>query len=454
MSFSKNKISLTRNEYASNMGMFLIGTFSMTQIHVIGNIGISEFVVFIIAPFYFFSEYRHMARTGFLAFISLTFLSLAGCCLSAYCNKTPMPYFLRGFAAPYGILAFTIVMHRLMRINLDSGKYYLLGNALSMIINVFVFQYGAEVDGLAGGEYGVEAVAGIVNSPIFWIGRLKPWVMLPIAGWYLETPFIYSFLAPIAFALFCMITTISGRSAAITLVFSSFLIFLGRKKRNSMIFLKKQFFLIVVLLAVGVIGLKITYSVCAANGLLGYESQQKYLAQTRGNDSLLSILMGGRMGTFVGLFACFDKPIIGHGSWALDTNDYVESFLLKYGTQEDFVQHIKNQEYLRRSGMPDARLLPCHSHLVGFWAWYGILGLIFWLYVIWVYVRQLKDYMHIVPQWFGLFAALIPSAFWGILFSPFAGRHSTPFLVGYCLFAKAIAEGKVFLPRRMLQKID
>ena len=55
-----------------NFWLFLIGTFSMTQVRLIGSIGISEVIVFVVAPFVFVSDYRFLKRDGFMPMVNLS----------------------------------------------------------------------------------------------------------------------------------------------------------------------------------------------------------------------------------------------------------------------------------------------------------------------------------------------------------------------------------------------
>ena len=99
------------------------------------------------------------------------------------------------------------------------------------------------------------------------------------------------------------------------------------------------------------------------------------------------------------------------------------------------------------------RLLQCHAYITEFWAWYGIWGLIFWLYVIFVLLRYLKQDVAAVPQWFAWLACTIPGMFWGIFFSPFSDRFGIPLFVVACLMARAVRRGRFQLPLDMIREI-
>ena len=105
-----------------------------------------------------------------------------------------------------------------------------------------------------------------------------------------------------------------------------------------------------------------------------------------------------------------------------------------------------------RFGISD-KMIGCHSYITEFWLWYGIWGLVFWLYIIYVLLRYLKQDVAAVPQWFAWLACSIPGVFWGIFFSPFSDRFGVTLFVVACLMARAVRTGKFQLPLEMVQEI-
>ena len=128
------------NSKRASLFLFLLGTFSMTQIHVVGNIGISELVVFLVAPWIFIQDYRVLKLDGFMPAIMLSILMCAGCVVASIMNHTSVPNFLRGFAAPYTIFSVLVVGHHLVRKSPGGHKWFALGMAMTVTINIFIFQ--------------------------------------------------------------------------------------------------------------------------------------------------------------------------------------------------------------------------------------------------------------------------------------------------------------------------
>ena len=443
------------NRRSASWFLFLLGTFSMTQIKVVGSIGISELVILVIAPYVFIQDYRILRHDGFLPIVWLSILTCFGCVVASVVNHTYFYNFLRGFAAPCMVFAILVVGHRLVRQSMDGYKWFCLGMALTWIINIFVFQRGVEAEGWAGGASGMEAVELIVSGPLFWISRLQHLLQVPISGWYLRTPLPYSILAPIFMFFFSALTTSSGRSAAVGAFGSVMLVILGGKKRAQMMRLSKNFWVLAISGFVAAQFLAFIYKQAATTGVMGEQARTKYERQVKDESKgLLGILMGGRIEFFYGIYAASKKPIVGYGPWALDIYGYYGEFLAKYGYAEDYESYYKTKEFQRRSGHTYVRHLGAHSHIIGQWLQCGIFGLIFWIYVLCQIVRFFRRDLATVPQWYGMLAVVTPGLLWNIFFSPFSDRVSEVMFMVFILMARAVRLGRVQLPPEMIYEIE
>jgi hypothetical protein len=329
----------------------------------------------------------------------------------------------------------------------------LIGAAISSVLCTFVFQRQVEVTMLAGGDRGEGAIEAIISGPIYWIGRLSAILGAIPKGWYLQCPPFVSIGIPLFIAGFAMLTSTSGRSAALTAISSAALIFIGGKKRETIkrrLCNKLAFWCGCAI--VGIFCLHALYRISATQGWLGEDALKKYEMQTQGDNSIKKLLLGGRMDSFCGFLACFDKPIVGFGPWAMDEAGYVSEFLAKYGTNEDYDKHLASTARNMRNGNP-TKIIPFHSCVVEFWLWFGISGLIFCLYIFFVLIRYLKQDCWVIPQWYMWIAASIPGYFWGIFFSPWADRVGCIVFVVACLMARAVRKGAQRLPDYMQEEI-
>lgn len=431
---------------------FLIGLGSVTQIRIIGSIGITETIFFIVAPFVFIQDTAVLRRDGFMPVISLAIMAMVGCLISCLVNGSPFPSAIRGFAECYSLFAAIVVYHRLFRNNLNCYKWTALGYACSEIVNIFAFHKGTDIY-FSGGSVADEALIRerMINGPLFWIKKLGGILALPIKGWYLSTPSWYSVTAPLILSAFTVATTSSGRSALLVDLLGGIVIFIGGKKLFKMQMIQKH----IIMSALGLVffsfAAKSGYTYLAENGYLNEEARQKYEDQTKGGKGLISMVVGGRGVVFASLYACLQRPVWGYGPWAIDHDGVYADFLRKYGNAEDYEEYEANYAYRMQMGKP--ALMPGHSHIFGFWVSYGILALPFWLYVYFLIFRHLRRNMAVIPQFYGYFALAIAASLWHILFSPYGSRLPLLLLIVLMLFADAVRKGRVQLPHEMQWEI-
>ena len=329
-------------------------------------------------------------------------------------------------------------------------KWDFLGGALSGILCTFIFKKSVEMAAMGG-----DSAAVIMGGVNYWVQRISPFVTLPARGWYLSCPMAYCVAAPVFVSFFALLTSISGRGAAVRSLACAVLVLLGGKKRATLRnHICKRFWLIAILGFVGIFAVKQIYQVAATSGWLGERALQKYEAQTKGKKGIMALLMGGRMNSFCGLLACVDKPIVGFGPWAADNDGYQAEFLAKYADVEDYNNYLKSVAYMESHGITRLRLIPCHAVVTELWLWYGIFGLIFCIYIFFAVLRYLKEDCWAVPQWFFWIGASVPGLFFDMFFNPLGSRVGIPFLVVACLIVRAVRRGRMQLPYEMILEIE
>lgn len=432
------------------LAWFLFGLGS--QLQIVASLSFTELFVFAAAPFIFLREKDYMKRNGIMLFFWLSMLVLVGGIVACIANHTEAMFVIRGMAVACLLPCTVVVGHWMLRRDMGGFKWMLIGGAASGVLCTFVFQKSVEVSGLAGGVAGESAVEAIMSGPIYWTHRLGGVLNAIPKGWYLQCPMIISCSIPLFIAGFAMLTTISGRGMALAAIATAAIILIGGRKRETIRHrLCNKFGLWCCIAIVGIACVHSLYHVSVTNAWLGEDALKKYETQSRGEKSIMSLLLGGRMEAFCGLIACVDKPIVGFGPWAMDNDGYVVEFLEKYGTYEDSVNYYKAMETtLSRGG---GMVLPCHSHITSFWLWFGIFGLLFWLYIIFVFVRYLRQDCWVVPQWFMWIAASIPGYCWSMFFNPWSNRVGGIVFIVACLMARAVRMGAQRLPDYMEEEI-
>jgi hypothetical protein len=155
-------------------------------------------------------------------------------------------------------------------------------------------------------------------------------------------------------------------------------------------------------------GISQGYSYAAKNGLLGEVSQWKYIQQS---SSQYGVLLSGRVEIFASSQAIMDSPIFGHGSWAKDWK-YI-----------DLIQKIRESDTEYNSGyVPEDNLIPSHSHILGAWVESGVLGAIFWFYILWSVYRCFINIKSNRTAYLPLVIWAMVALLWDLFFSPF-GAH-------------------------------
>ena len=417
---------------------------------IVASLSFSELFALIAGPYLFIKYSWHMKRDGVMPFFILSLCVFAGCVIACFVNHTPFHFALRGYAVTCILPCVIIVSYWLIRRNANGFKWFLVGAFISLVLCTFVFQKSVDVANAAGAYATSASADDIMSGPLYWVSRFGSALMLPTKGWYLHTPMIWDVVAALFTGFYAILTTASGRSASLGAFAFVLILMIGGKRLMT---IKRRFcanfIFICVLGMICVFLAKTGYQVAAERGWLGEKSYKKYVAQTGGNKSLKALLLGGRMESFCGLIACVDKPIVGFGPWAMDYWGYTEEFLMKYGKQED-VEHLLEGN---KKGNYYFNLIPCHAYITQFWLWYGIFGLVFWLYVLYVFVRYLKEDCWAVPQWFAWLACAIPAYCWNVFFSPLNNRFTTMLFVVACLMTRAVRKCTFRLPFEMQREI-
>lgn len=131
---------------------------------------------------------------------------------------------------------------------------------------------------------------------------------------------------------------------------------------------------------------------------------------------------------------------------------YAERFILKYGDDDEIRFYVQRAMYLAQQGY--RRMIPTHSYIMGAWVSYGVGGLVFYLWVLFLICRHIKKYTAAIPQWYGYFAMMLPYYLWNVFFSPFGNRWQFALLMACLFFSRAVGRGWMSLPYEMLQEIE
>lgn len=426
--------------------LFLLAALSQTQVRLVGSIGISEAVVFIIAPMVYIQDRMLLRKHGFTMVLNLALLSCVGCVLSSWYNHTIFANALRGFATCYSLFAMPVVLHRLLWRNLNGFRWFLVGFAVSGLLTLFGMQTGVE------SAIAERLEGGASESDLYFGRHFGPWFSLPLKAFYFQTPTPVALLLSLVPSIYMITTSATGRSALLTVLGGAMLVIFVHRKRSQMVKMQKHILFFAALGFIIALSLGTAYKVASKKGWLNEKAQAKYESQAKDEKGgLLKLLMHGRSEFFIAVYACCDEPIFGFGPWPVDRKGIVEEFLRKYGDAEAYEDYIERKMYLAQRGVV-GNLIPGHSHIMTNWLCYGILGLPFWLYVLYLMVELFRKHLAAIPQWFGYFAVELTGMLWHVFFSPFSGRVQTSFFITCVLLAIAVGRGKIMLPPKMMME--
>lgn len=124
----------------------------------------------------------------------------------------------------------------------------------------------------------------------------------------------------------------------------------------------------------------------------------------------LLLLLQGRSEWSVASSAITDKPIFGHGSWAIDYERKYAAFRAeRTGSLESFYRKFESTNFL----------IPVHSVLLTGWIWGGVVGLLGVLIIFNQMVRlALLCFKKQESELFAIIAVFIPLFVWDFFFSP------------------------------------
>lgn len=444
---------MIKNSSRTSWILFLIGLFSMAQVRLIGSIGISEIYIYFSAPFFYFQERSVLRRNGFNTLLVLLVFCFTGGIVGGIFNEASLIQYVKGLAPLYSIWASVIVLHHYLYKDIRPIRWLLVGTALTLVLNTFFFQTGTELSLYANGDEGLGAAENIMNSPIYWIGRLNALLTLPGRAWYFQVPQWYAVGAPLGLSVFSILTSESGRSAAVVSFSAAVLVFWGGKTLSGMQRLRNSVPILLILTIPMAISIKVLYKNMATSGFLGEKAQSKYEQQTKAGDDILHLLMAGRTPFFVGLTACIDKPLLGFGPLALDKGGYYRNFMYKYGAGD-----VEESMYWLEKRLSDRGLrydtIPAHSHIISFWLWYGVAGLLFWCYIIRLVLDYFRRTSVAIPQLFCYITLASMSLLWNIFFSGFNNRIGESMLFVTLLLCRAVYQKRIVLPKDMVREIS
>ncbi len=374
--------------------VFIIPTLRFLDVHMVGRLLASELVILALFPIVLSSGGRRLLDPVPRMFIFLALLWLMGQIVSDVILDTPYQDYIRGWAKiTIFLLNFSVL-------------YILIGRNIRRI---WIFTGGLIIGGFASYLVGQESLAEIdpwkfgYGFPITLIAILIASRLGKKGKWRHNASLIVILF--VAIVNFYMGSRALGGVCSLTAIFLFFhRLMIQRRPRTNKTSFKKR---LIMILLTGMAGWGIiqVYEHAASAGWLGEDAELKYEMQAFGDYGLL---IGGRSEILISTQAIMDSPILGHGSWAKD-----------YKYADAYIELKRELGYVVGSS-EDEGYIPSHSHLFGAWVEAGVLGGVFWMWILVLAVRLLIKQLNGLPMSLTpLVVFLTITLVWHVLFSPF-----------------------------------
>lgn len=384
--------------------VLLVPATQFIEIHAVGRLFMPDLLLAFILPMLFVAHGKHLRACLPKIFFLLAFLWLFGQVATDIFRATGFRDYIRGWAK----IAFTLVNFAALYLLLYGHPrrliLYAVGMVLGGVIGYFINPNLYAVDMPWKFGYGLPATLSLILLAVVIIEHrhMEPYVASGVLVGAAALNIFMGFrsLSGICFLAACYL----------------FIQFQWRRQVANDGTRVRQMLLIGILLAIASVGLFQMYDYSARSGLLGQDAKEKHEAQASGEYGLL---LGGRSEVLVSSRAILDSPFLGHGSWAKDYQ--FSSLLNELRQQADYLPGTEDEE----------GLIPTHSHLLGAWVEAGLMGAIFWAWILSLPARVLirpHGMMNYLTPLVTFVAFLL---IWDIFFSPYGAerRFVTPYYV-------------------------
>lgn len=398
---------LTENRISSRVKpyeilIFTTGLFSLVYVHVVGQLYVSEILLFLLAPVLWARRGRVLLRRmESRTIMALGVLWLLGQAITDLIRETPLVDLARGWVSIAVFLMAFSSLYLLVGNNTRRIKMFAWGFAFSGLLSAFLQPspfFDAEPWKFGFGQPVVLiAFLLVIGMSKGQLNRMRWGTLLPLA------------LGVLSFYL-------RARALAGALILSGAVVWLRSSRFSGRLLARVRMHNILgaALVIMGIaFGLLYGYSYTVQQGLFGERAKEKFQMQYSGN--ALGVLLGGRAEVLASAPAIFDSPIIGHGSWAKGREYRLHLFqLAELGYQRD---PADLNELVFASN-----LIPTYSHFTQAWVWAGFLGAVFWAWLL-LFLRETFFRANELPnELYPLVIFRCIRGVWNILFSPFGGN--------------------------------
>jgi hypothetical protein len=412
--------------FVNDFTIFALGCAGSYSVNVVGSLPGNEVLSLILLPFLLINHRKRAFRREYLWFYVLLLGWLFGTIVGDLYLGVSLDNKLKGIARVVFFGMDFVILAILINKKTRGMIVFALSVAVSFAVSSLGFASSFFTEWKYGLGYGLTIVASLVSCHFYRRRRYSICVAVSLGLAGLDLFFAYRSQMAINLMAVVIMLPIVGMSK-------------GQAGRgfDGTAYLK----LMVVLLLTGgaAYGANQVVKYAVSQNFFNEEIEAKFQAQSEGQ---LGVLVGGRPETLVAIQAIEDSPIIGHGSFAVDPKylQILQDIQYKYGYSD-------SDESLES----DVPAIPTHSHLTQAWVESGILGGIFWIYIIALVLRGILQLVRSRPAMTPLYCVVLISFVWDILYSPMGSvnRMIGDFyiLMSYDLLQPMAAQARA--PRRL-----
>lgn len=387
-------------ERIKDIFVFFVGLMTFFKFRILGTFYGNEIVIYVSYFFINWTIFKENPKVCLL--IKMAFVWLAGVIIADLWNDTNTTDALKGaFSVIFMIMLIPFIYWALY----DNQKrllYYIIGAGIATIIRYHT-----------GGA--LELVEDSLEDLLIWRVYFYYLGAIAIAGLlYLRGYKKISYITIVSYGFWALFFASRNVFLAQTLAVSV-LLFIDTNKNNDLLerasSFRRSIVQLIVVLCIGLFAVDVIYESLAADGTLGERVYEKYMMQKHAKGGLAS----GRGDSFVSTVLIIENPIVGYGSYAIDH----QGLAIKLAHEYDLEYEGDTFDQL-----------PGHSHILGAWVYHGILGFVFWAFVLFYLLKVLlSGNLLKEPSLLGIRIYLFMYNMWNILFSPYQDRIMVPLLL-------------------------
>jgi hypothetical protein len=412
---------------ALHLWVFAVGLGSATYLNLGMFLSFAEVLLLLTGGFALAKRAGYLSRPAFAALLPMLFVMFLSVPLSEMVNGSESWQFLRGIPRAFSFLFSFIVLLVVFLDDRECIPPYLAGLSISQFVGLFYFKNGFSVwhEMNRGGTGEIDWKTGYnypFNTLVLFIALTQ----------YKRRPLL-TILGILTAAIINIV--MGSRSPGLCMTIGAVLALIHYLRCTTPHFKLPRRVSIAMFLVVGMVVAGSTaaaiYKYAALAGWMSDQQRDKFLSESQSKYGMIGASRGSILATAL---AIYDKPILGHGSWALDTGNYTE----------------RADEILERKRIGNRRSgrISFHSLLLGDWMQWGIAFGVFWA---WMLLRCIKYLV------FGIQSAGADTAFlgvmvsllvWDIVFSPAGNRTATAAFVAIMFIAPYLQPVNSPLARR------